>query len=72
MHGRTLQLARADRRQREVADRPAPFPALEARLRKDALRARARVEVGQRRQPVDAIETVTMLAARFGVEEVLC
>jgi hypothetical protein len=52
--GRVGDLRVDDRRKNEVAERPTAVPALVAALGDLDLRLRARVEVGQRRQPVDA------------------
>ena len=68
---RILQLAGADRGQRQVAQRAAPLPALVAALCDDALGRRARVDVRQSLEPIHARETVAALAATFRVLEVI-
>jgi hypothetical protein len=68
---RSGQLRLDDGRERQVAERAAALPALVALVRDDPLRPRGRVQVGERRQPVDAREAVALLATRLGVEEVV-
>ncbi len=65
--GRRGELRVTDRGQRQIANRPAPVPALEAGGRLDAFQPRPGIEVGQRREPLDAGEAVTVLAAPLGV-----
>jgi hypothetical protein len=69
--GRILELAVADRGERQIAERAASFPALETRLRDDTFRLGFRVQAVERLQPVDAGKTVAALAAAFGVEEMV-
>src|SRR5262249_51957274 len=60
-----------DRRQRQVAERAVAVPALVLVLVHLAPRARLRVDVGKRLQPVDPREPVPGLAVRLGEEEVV-
>ena len=69
--GRILELAGADRRQGQVAERPAAFPALIARLGLHALRLGRGVEALQCLEPGHTRKTVPSLPARLGVEEVV-
>src|SRR5207249_4149598 len=71
VRGRIGELRVADRRERQVAERAAAVPSLVTRLRDDAFRGRRRIDVRQRRQPVDAAEAVAALPATLGVEEVV-
>jgi hypothetical protein len=71
MRRRLVELCVADRRQRQVAERAATVPALEAGLVEHALRARVGVDAVERLEPRDPGETVALLAAALGVEEVV-
>jgi hypothetical protein len=51
--GRRRQLGLDDRRKRQVTERAAALPTLVALVGDDPLGARGRVEVGERRQPVE-------------------
>ena len=70
--GRIGQLRIADRRERQVADRPLAVPALEAGLGDDPSGASGGIEPFEPRQPVDPGEAVPELAAPLCVEEVVC
>ena len=69
--GRRRELRRDDRGERQVAERAGAVPALVLRLRDDALRARRRVELRPRLEPLDPREPVARLAVRLGGEEVV-
>jgi hypothetical protein len=69
--GRIVELAVADRSERQVAERAAPFPALVARLSDDALRLGRGIEAVERLEPLDPGEPVPALAAALGVQEVI-
>jgi hypothetical protein len=68
---RVRELRVADRRQRQVAERAAPLPALEARLVVNALGPSVRIDSLERLQPRDPCQPVAFLAAALCVEEVL-
>ena len=69
--GRVLELARADRREREVAECAAALPALVAALRDDTFGRGSRIEAGQSLEPFDTSKPVSALAAPLGVEKVV-
>src|SRR5439155_14089522 len=69
--GGVLELAGADRRQRQTAERAAPLPELVASCRDDALGLGAGVEAIERLQPLDPREPVAPLATALGIEKVL-
>jgi hypothetical protein len=69
--GRLRQQRVADRSEREVAKRATAVPPLEAWADVNALRPGRRIEVVERRQPVDACEAVSELPPSLGVEEVV-
>jgi len=69
--GRILELACADRSERQVAERAAALPALETSLGEDALGFRSRVEAGQRLEPVDTREPMPSFASPLRVEKVV-
>src|SRR4029077_14968340 len=69
--GRILELAGADRRQRQIPERTAPLPKLVASFRDDALGLGAGIEPSERLQPLDPREPVAPLAAALGIEKVL-
>jgi hypothetical protein len=60
-----------DLRERQVAERAAPVPALVAALGDLDLGLGVRVEIRQRREPLDARESMTCAAAPLGVEKVV-
>jgi uncharacterized cupin superfamily protein len=69
--GRILELAAADRRESQVAERTAALPPLVAPFGLHALRLGRGVEALQRLEPGHARKTVPSLPARLGVEEVV-
>ena len=69
--GRLREQRVADRREREVAERAAAVPALEAGAGEDELGPRRWIEALERREPVDAREAVPELPPPLGVEEVV-
>jgi hypothetical protein len=68
---RLRELSFDDSRERQVAERAVPVPALEPGLGADPSRLGARIEVGQRRQPVDTRDPVARPAAALGVLEMV-
>jgi mannose-6-phosphate isomerase-like protein (cupin superfamily) len=69
--GRIVELARADRRERQIPECPATLPALVTGLGGDAFGLGGRIEARQRLEPVDPGQTVPTLAAPLGVEKVV-
>jgi len=65
------QLRLDDARQRDVTERAAPVPTLEADLGEYALRARRRIQIRKRREPLDPGDAVSAPPARVGVDEVI-
>jgi len=74
-HARALrrvgELGFDDLRERQVAERAAPVPALVAALRDLDLGLGAGIEIGQRRQPVDTRQSMSGPTAPLGVEKVV-
>jgi hypothetical protein len=69
--GRLGDLRTTDRRQREVAECAAAFPALVARLGDNPLGAGVDVEVAPRAEPLDTRVAVPQLASPLGGVEML-
>ena len=69
--GRRGELCVADRRQREIAERTAPVPPLEARLVGDELGTSRGIEIFEGGEPLDPREAVATLPASLGGEEVV-
>jgi uncharacterized cupin superfamily protein len=68
---RILELACADRRERQISERAPALPTLETGLGDHALGFCGRIEARQGLEPVDTRQTVPALAAPFGVEKVV-
>jgi hypothetical protein len=69
--GRVEELTFDDAGEQEVAKRAVPLPALVAVLDDDALRRRARIEVGEFGEPVEARSPVPGAVAPVGLLEVI-
>jgi hypothetical protein len=71
MLGPVRQLSVDDASQRDVAERSATLPALEAGLGDRPFRPSGGVELRQGREPADTGDAMSSLAARVGVQEMV-